>query len=157
MPRHTYNRKNEPKERDKTAKIKRGHALNNDSITKACNQWLKSRDNPNQPPPAPCTLPRIIKTHGRSRINPDPPPSMHAMIMADRWAHIVAKMEKQATTRHTPPPSTEPVVAIDFQEQQPRLQTRQKPAHGHSGRNQMRPPTKESFTKAEMSDAQRRS
>jgi len=44
MPRESYNRRNEPKERDKSARVKRGHAINNDSVSKACDAWQKRRD-----------------------------------------------------------------------------------------------------------------
>ena len=98
MPRQTYNRRNEPKERDKTAKIKRGHALNNNSVTKACDQWLKSRSDPFQPAPAAYTQHSVTVSRGRDRSAHYKPPSMQTLIAADRVAYIERKKTKMHNT-----------------------------------------------------------
>jgi hypothetical protein len=95
MPRESYNRRNEPKERDKSARVKRGHALNNDSVTKACDAWQKRRDGITieQPPEQEAKL-EIIKTNGKARAAHYPTPSMRDVIAASRVAYLANRRKK---------------------------------------------------------------
>lgn len=95
MPRESYNRRNEPKERDKSARVKRGHAINNDSVSKACDAWQKCRDGRTiDQPPEPDAKIEIIKTNGRARAAHNPTPSMHDVIAASRVFYLANRRKK---------------------------------------------------------------
>jgi hypothetical protein len=140
MPRQSYNRRNEPKKRDETVKTKRGHALYNDSVTKACNQWLKSRSDPLHESLPVYNKPCVTVTNGKQRSAPFDPPSMQTMILADRVAYILSKKAKE----HTAIPQSLPKAPqiLPFEKQPPALGFGQKPAQSHPRRSKAPPPVR---------------
>ena len=154
MPRQTYNRRNEPKKRDKTVKTKRGHALNNDSVTKACNQWLKSRSDPLHESLPVYNKPRVTVTNGKQRAAHFDPPSMHTMILADRVAYILSKKAKEHNAIPQSSPSETQILPFETQPPAPRLRAKARPEP--SSTQQSATPGKESFMKLENLKAQRR-
>ena len=154
MPRQTYNRRNEPKEREKTAKIKRGHALNNNSVTKACDQWLKSRVDPLHESLPVYNKPCVTVTNGKQRASHFDPPSMHSMILANRVAYILSKKAKEHNAIPQSSPSAPQTLPFETQPPAPRLRAKARPEP--SSTQQSTTPGKESFMKFENLKAQRR-
>ena len=97
--RRAYNRKNEPKERDLDLREKRGHAINNDEITKACEARLAESGIGNALGRAnarrPCEyVTRVTITRGRARSLTAPVVSMNQMILPQRIAHLAKRRDR---------------------------------------------------------------